>query len=34
MALSEAKRRANGKWDKANMKTIGGKLKIEGAKAF
>lgn len=34
MALSEAKKKANAKWDSENMATIGCKLKKEQAEAF
>ena len=34
MALSDAKKKANAKWDKGNMTTLGCKVKKEEAAAF
>ena len=34
MALSDAKKKANAKWDKENMTTLGCKVKKEEAAAF
>lgn len=34
MAVSEAQKRANQKWDKDNMMTLGCRLKKEDAEAF
>ncbi len=34
MALSESRKKANAKWDKANMTTLGCKIRREQATAF